>query len=78
MFYQYLIFSRSAFDVTSHPLPSFPFARSWSTSNLFQLAITPKVFDQIQKFFHRNTQKNLFFFKILKQKWVRGTLIYLK
>ena len=30
------------------------------TSNWFQLAITPKVFHQIQTFFHRNAQKNLF------------------
>ena len=31
-----------------------------------QLAITPKVFDQIQTFFHRNAQRN--------KKGVRGTL----
>ena len=42
------------------PIP--PKTRSWPNLcrfSRFQLAITPKVFNQIQNFFHRNAQKNL-------------------
>ena len=59
--------------------PISPKTRSWPNLyrfSRFQLAITLKVFDQIQTFFHRNTQKNLIVFKILRQKGVKRTLIY--
>ena len=45
------------------PIP--PKTRSWPNLcrfSKFQLAITPKVFGQILKFFHRNAQKNLDWF----------------
>ena len=54
------------------PIP--PKTRSWANLcrfSRFQLSITPKVFDQIQKFFHNCSEKpNRFFLK----KGVTGTL----